>query len=74
MIKREAGKIFKMTYNRVVAYAEYTNETPILVITRTPGTISTLIRKYPDHIPVKHDTKEMQNTATKGTAHILLKV
>jgi len=27
VIKTEAGKIFKMSYNRDVAYAEYTNET-----------------------------------------------
>jgi hypothetical protein len=27
VIKREDGKIFKMNYNRDVAYAEYTNET-----------------------------------------------
>jgi len=39
-----------------------------------PGNISTLIRKYPDHLPVKHDTKELQKTTTKGTEHILLKV
>ena len=50
------------------------NETPTPVITGAPGTISTLIRKYPDHIPVKHDTKELQNTATMRTEHILLKV
>jgi hypothetical protein len=60
-----------MIYNGDVAYAEYTNETPIPVITGAPGTISSLIRKYPDHIPVKHDTEELQNTATMG---ILLKV
>jgi hypothetical protein len=27
VITGEAGKIFKITYNRDVAYAEYTNET-----------------------------------------------
>jgi len=74
MIKREDGKIFKMNYNRDAAYVEFTNETPIPVITGAPGTISSLIRKYPDHIPVKHDTKELQNTTTMGTEHILLKV
>jgi len=35
VITKEAVKIFKMTYNRDVAYAEYTNETPIPVIKRT---------------------------------------
>jgi hypothetical protein len=36
--------------------------------------MSALIRKYPDHIPVLQDTKELLNTATIGTEHILLKV
>jgi hypothetical protein len=50
------------------------NETPIRVITGAHGTISTLVRKYPDHLPVKHDTKELQNTAAMRTEHILVKV
>ena len=74
MIKREGGKIFKMTDNRDIAYAEYTKETPISLVTGAPGTISTLIGKYPYNIPVNHDTKELENTATMGTEHILLKV
>jgi len=52
---------------------EYTNETHTIDM-GAPGTISILFRKYPDHIPVKHDTKELQNTATMGNEHILLKV
>jgi len=63
-----------MTYNRDVTYAGCTKETPIPVITRAPGTFSTLIRKYPDHIPVKHDTMQLQNTVTMGNAHILLNI
>jgi len=43
-------------------------------VTGALGTISVLFRKYPDHIPVRHDTKELQNATTKGTEHILLKV
>ena len=50
------------------------NETPISLVTGAPGTISTLIGKYPYNIPVNHDTKELENTATMGTEHILLKV
>ena len=34
VITKEAVKIFKMTYNRDVAYVEYKNETPIPVIKR----------------------------------------
>jgi hypothetical protein len=74
VIKREAGEIFKIIYNRDAAYAEYKITKPIPVITRVPGTISTLIIKYSDHIPVEHDTMQLQNTATMGTEHILLKV
>jgi hypothetical protein len=48
VIKRVNGKIFRKTYNRDAAYAEYKNETPIPV--RAPGTIPTLLRKYLDHI------------------------
>ena len=57
VITKEAVKIFKITYNRDVAYAEYTNETPIPVIKRALGPISILFRKYPDHILVMHDTR-----------------
>lgn len=46
---------------------------PIPVITRAPGTISPFTRKYPYNTPVKHDTKELQNTAAMGPEHILLK-
>jgi hypothetical protein len=56
--------VFKLTYNRNVANAGYTNETPIQVIKRALGPISILFRKYPDHIPVMHDSKELQNTTT----------
>ena len=38
------------------------------------GTISKSLRKYVSNIPVKHEVKELQKTATLGTAHILRKV
>ena len=63
-------KIFKMTYYRDAACAEYTNE----IHTSDNRGTSTLIIKYPDHIPVKHDSNEVQNTDTMGTEHILLRV
>jgi hypothetical protein len=71
-LKERPEICFKFNYN--AAYSEYTNETPIPVITGAPGTISSLNKKYPDHITVKHDTKELQSTTTMGTEHILLKV
>jgi len=38
------------------------------------GTISKSFRKYASNIPVNHEVKELQKTATLGTAHILRKV
>jgi hypothetical protein len=49
-----------------------TNVTP--VITGATGTISKSFRKYLSSISAKHDIKELQRTATLGTAHILQKV
>jgi len=74
VIKRKGGKFFKMIYNRNAAYAEYTKETPIPVITGAPETISILFRKYPDHMHVKQDTEKLQNTAPMATEQIFKKV
>jgi len=38
------------------------------------GTISKSFRKYVSNIPGKHEVKELQKTATLGTAHTLRKV
>jgi hypothetical protein len=38
------------------------------------GTISKSFRKYVSDVPGNHDIKELQKTATLGTAHILRKV
>jgi hypothetical protein len=74
VIKREAGKIFKMPYNIDAPYVEHTKGTPIPVIIGAPGTISIFFRIYPDHIPVNHDTKELQNTTTMGNEQIFKKL
>jgi hypothetical protein len=47
-------------------------KTPI--ITGANGTISKSFTKYLSNIPGKHDIKELQQTATLGTAQILRKV
>jgi hypothetical protein len=46
----------------------------ILVIIGATGTVSKSIRKYVSTIPRNHEVKELQKTATLGTAHILRKV
>ena len=44
------------------------------VIIGATGTVSKSFRKYVSNIPGKHEVKELQKTATLGTAHILRKV
>jgi hypothetical protein len=46
----------------------------IQIITGATGTISKSFRQYLSNIPGKQEIKELQNTATLGTAHILTKV
>jgi len=49
-----------------------TKVTPVIL--GATGTISKSFRKYVSNIPGKHEVKELQKTATLGTAHILRKV
>jgi hypothetical protein len=46
----------------------------IPVITEATETISKSLRQFLSNIPGKHEIKEIQKTATLGTAHILKKV
>jgi hypothetical protein len=46
----------------------------IPAVTGATGTISKSFRKYVSNIPGNHEVKELQKTATLGTAHILRKV
>jgi hypothetical protein len=46
----------------------------IPVIIGVIGTISKSFRKYVSNIPANHEVKELQKTATLGTAHIVRKV
>jgi hypothetical protein len=75
VIKKEAEKILK--------YKDLTTEIQrmwnvkarvIPVVIGANGTISKLFRKYVSNIPGNHDVRELQKTATLGTAHILRKV
>jgi len=45
----------------------------IPVIIGTIGTISNSLRQYPSNIEEKHETQELQKTATLCTAHKLRK-
>jgi len=45
----------------------------IPVIIGATGTISKSLKKYMSNIPGKHEVKELQKTATLGTAHIIRK-
>jgi hypothetical protein len=49
-----------------------TKVTPVII--GATGTVSKSFRKYLSSIPGKHDIKELQKTATLGTAHTLRKV
>jgi hypothetical protein len=46
----------------------------ILVIIGATGTFPDSLRQYLSNIPGKHKIKELQKTATLGTAHVLQKV
>jgi len=68
---------------KIVKYKDLTTEIQrmcnveskvIQVIIGTTGTISKSFRKYVNNISGKHEVKELQKTATLGTAHILRKV
>jgi hypothetical protein len=72
VIKKEAEKILK--YKDLITEIQCmwnvkTKVTPVIIAAR--GTISKFFRKYLSSIPGKHDIKELQKTATLGTAHIL---
>jgi hypothetical protein len=46
----------------------------IPVIIGATGAVSKPFRKYVSNIPGKHEVKELQQTATLGTAHTLREV
>jgi hypothetical protein len=75
VIKKEAEKILKYEHLIIEIQSTWNVKTKVTpVITGATGTISKSFRKYLSSIPGKHDIKELQKTATLGTAHILRKV
>ena len=75
MIKKEAEKILKYKDLTIEIQHMWNVKTKVIpVIIGATGTISKSLRKYVSNIPGKHEVKELQKTATLGTAHILRKV
>jgi len=75
VINNEAEKILKYKYLTIEIQHIWNVKTNVIpAIIGATGTISKSFRKYVSNIPGKHEVKELQKTATLGTAHILRKV
>ena len=75
VIKKEAEKILKYKDLTIEIQRTWKVKTRVIpVIIGGTGTISKSLRKYISNIPGNHEVKELQKTATLGTAHILRKV
>ena len=70
MIKREVEKILKYKDLKIEIQRMWNVKVKMIpVITGATGTISKSLRQYLSNIPGKHVIKEVQKTATLGTAH-----
>jgi len=75
VIKKEAEKILEYKDLTIEIQRMWNVKTKVIpVIIGATVTISKSFRKYVTNISVKHEVKELQKTATLGTAHILRKV
>jgi hypothetical protein len=75
VIQKEAEKILKYRDLTIEIQRMWNVKTRVLpVIIGATGTISKSFRKYVSTIPGNHDIRELQKTATLGTAHIFRKV
>jgi len=75
VIKKEAEKILKCEDLTIEIERMWNVKTEVIpVVIGTTGTTSKSFRKYVSNIPGKHEVKELQKTATLGTAHTLRKV
>jgi len=74
-IKKEAENILKYKDLTIEIQRMWNVKTKVIpVIIGATGTTPKSFRKYVSNIPGKHEVKELQKTATLGTAHILRKV
>ena len=75
VIKKEAKKILKYKDLTIEIHRMWNVKTKVIpVIIGATGSISKSFRKYMSNIPGNYEVKELQKTATLGTAHILRKV
>jgi len=75
VIEKEAKNIVKYKDLTIEIQRMWNVKTEVIpVIIVATGTISKSFIKYVSNIPGKHEVKELQKTATLGTAHILRKV
>jgi len=75
VIKKEAGKILKYKVLTIEIQRMWNVKTKVIpVIIGVTGAILKSFRKYVSNIQGKHEVKELQKTATLGTAHIIRKV
>jgi len=75
LIKKEAKKILKYKDLTIEIQRMWNlKKKTVIPIISTTETISKLFRKYVSKIPGNLKVKELQKTATWGTAHILQKV
>jgi hypothetical protein len=74
VVKKDAEKILKHKDLTIEIQRMWNIKTRVIpVIIGATGTISKSFRKYVSSIPGNHEVKELQKTATLGTAHILRK-
>jgi hypothetical protein len=75
VIKKEAEKILKYKDLTIEIQCMWNVKTKVIpVIIGVTGITSKSFRKYMSNIPGNHEVKELQKTATLGTAHIFRKV
>jgi hypothetical protein len=72
---KQAEKILKYKDLTIEMQRMWNVKTKVIpVIIGATGTISKSFRKYMSNLPGNHEVKELQKTATLGTAHILRKM
>jgi hypothetical protein len=75
VIEREAERILKYKDLTTEIQRMWNVKTKVIpVIIGATGAVSKLFRIYVSNIPGKHEVKELQKTATLGTAHTLREV
>jgi hypothetical protein len=75
VIKKEVEKVLKYQDLTIEIQSMWNVKTRVIpVIIGATGTIPKSFRKYVSNIPGNHEVRELEKTATLGTAHILRKV